>query len=480
MMPANASYNMVFCAPGTTNGSNLAAGLNVSVIGGSAPASIIPNYTKFFGNYNGCSYPYVLTGVFTAGVQSTTPVALAVSVNSDVYVLPAAFFVVPSGPPALNNMIPGTDANGNGLLTVYGSSLSPSTQFVFDGTPALSVANPDGSFTLSAPPAPASYSSSIEALNPDGQTSGQAIPFGTPPQYSYNYVNPAMISNVSVASLVPGTDTMIQISGSNTNFLSGQTTVGFGTSDIVVKQLFVISPSLLMVNVSVNPAAPPTAATLTVTTGLQTATQTLYMQILAPNPSQISMHALITNAQTGLAGIPAGGTAVINVTGLPQNLTGWILTISGQPAPMSYSNGQLQATVPSGLTNGPAIVQLISPTGASIPPLAMKIDAPPPAIGSVQSVSGSLIGPSTTVHPGDFLNVTMIGLSDGTALSMANLFASLGAISGPSALSVPIIQFNNPTIQIQIPFSAPNGTSIPLYIGVNTRVSSPLYLNIHN
>ncbi len=481
MLPVNASYNLAFCAPGTTNGSNqLAPGLNVSVIGGgsTSPAQIIPNYTRFYEFGNECSLPFVLTGVWTQVVQSTTPVALAVTVNSDLYVLPAAFFVVPSGPPTLTNMITGMDANGNGLLTVSGSSLSPATTFVFDGTPALSVANPDGSFTLSAPPAPGLYSSSIEALNTDGQTSGQANPFGTPPQYTYNYVNPAAINSVSVTSLVPGTDTMIQITGSNTNFLSGQTTVGFGSSDVVVKQVFVSSPTLLMVNVSVNPNAPVTSTTLTVTTGLQTATQTLGMQIVSPNPGQISMHAPITNAVTGLAGVPAGGTAVINVSNLPQNLTGWILTMGGQLATMSYSNGQLQATVPSGLSPGPVIVQLISPTGASIPSLVMKVDAAPPAIGPVFD-SGVSVTPATGVRPGDLLTINLISLSDGTPFTIANLFATLGAISGPSAISVPVIQFSNPSIQIQIPYSAPTGT-IPLYIGVNTRVSSPLYLNIHN
>lgn len=481
MLPVNASYNLAFCAPGTTNGSNqLAPGLSVSVIGSgsTAPAQIIPNYTKFYGFGNECSLPFVLTGVWTQVVQSTTPVALAVNVNSDLYVLPAAFFVVPSGPPTLTNLVTGVDPNGNGLLTVSGASLSPATTFVFDGSPATSVANADGSFTLSAPPAPGLYSSSIEVLNPDGQTSGQANPFGTPVQYTYNYVNPAVISSVSLTSLTPGTDTMIQITGSNTNFLSGQTTVGFGTSDIVVKQVFVSSPTLLVVNVSVNPNAPLTSTTLTVTTGLQTATQTLGMQIVSPNPGQISMHAPIANAVTGLAGVPAGGTAMINGSNLPQNLTGWILTIGGQLAPMAYSNGQLQATVPSGIAPGPAIVQLISPTGASIPSLVMKVDAAPPVIGAVFD-AGLSVTPAAGVRPGDLVTVNMIGLSDGTPFTIANLFATLGAISGPGATNVPVIQFNNPSIQIQIPYSAPLGT-VPLYLGVNTRVSSPLYLNIHN
>lgn len=472
MLEVNGSYGLEFTAPGTTVGTQLAPGLNVSVIGNQAAAYVVPGYTKFYQQYQGKNF--VSLGVYTNSVQSTTPVALAVTVANDLYVLPAAFYVVPSGPPTLTNLIQGTDPNGNGTLTVYGSSLSQSTQFVFDGTPATVIgANSDGSFILAAPPAPGPYSSSIEALNPDGQTSGQAVVFGNPPQYQYGYANPAQIQ-VSPSSVLPGTDTMIQINGNNTNFNS-QTVVGFGSSDVVVKQVFVINPGLLQVNVSVNPQAPPTATTVTVTTGLQTATETLYVQVLAANPNQISLHAPVTNALTGLAGVPAGGTAIINATGIPQNLTGWTLTIGQQQVTPEFLNGQLQVVIPNGLPIGPAIVQLTSPTGATIPPIVMKIDALPPLISSVTSISGSLISSSQPAHPGDTLILNVAGLSDGiTPLTPANIFASIGGVS------VPVIQVSNPQVAIQLPMSVPTGTAVPLYLGVGTRLSPAFSLNIHN
>jgi hypothetical protein len=492
MFPVNASYNMFLCAPGITNGSQLASGLNVSVIGGAAPASVIPNYTRPYGTYPGCSYPLVLTGVFTTSVQSTTPVALAVTTNNDLYVLPAAFYVVPSGPPTFTNLVPSTDGNGNEFLTVYGTNLSSSpsslTQFVFDGTPAnIFSTNADGSFTLLAPPAPGPYTASVEALNPDGQTSGQANPFGAPQNvYKYNYANPATILPPSPSLVTPGTDAMIQINGSNTNFNSQTTTVGFGSSDIVVKQVFVVSSTLLMVNVSVNPNAPVTSTSVTVTTGLQIATLPLSMQIGPANPSAVSLHAPFTYAATGLAGLQSPGTAIINATNVPQNLTGWTLTIGGQLAPMSYNNNILQATVPSGLTNTvPAIVQLIPPSGGPVPTLGMKIDAQPPLISSILNAAGAQVTSSTQVHPGDMLTIVMSGLFDNvTPVVQSNLFASLNGIpnglNAPSAVSLPIIQFNNPAIQVQIPYWMPNGATTPLYVGIGTRVAPTIYLNIHN
>ncbi len=489
MLPANASYNLLLCAPGITSGnSQLAPGLNVSVIGATAPAQIIPGYTKNDGFYSGCNYPFVLSGAWTTAVQSTTPVALAVNVTNDLYVLPAAFFVVPSGPPVISYLgQPTADQFGNGILTIYGSSLSSATQIVFDGAPAnLLSANPDGSLTVSVPPAPGPYGSAVEALNPDGQTSGQANPFGAPQNlYTYNYANPAAINTMSQTSLSPGTDAMIQITGANTNFNS-QTTVGFGTSDIVVKQVFLISPTSLIVNASVSPQTPLTSSSVTITTGLQTASESLAMQIGQSNPNQVSLHAPVTNFATGLPGVPAGGTAIINATNLPQNMTGWILYIGGQPAAYTYGNNQLQATVPSALGFGAQTVQLVAPPGGPIgpsiviPEIAMKIDTLPPSIASVSTVTGVPITSTSQVHPGDVLIVNLFGLSDPTIpqLTSANFFATLGAITGPGALNAPV-QFNNSVVQVQIPYSAPNGT-FPLYVGVGTRVSSPVYLNIHN
>jgi hypothetical protein len=297
----------------------------------------------------------------------------------------------------------------------------------------------------------------------------------------YGYANPAQIF-VSSTPLLPGTDALVQINGLNTNFSPGQTLVGFGSSDVVVKQVFVLNSGLLQVNVSVNPAAPPTATTVTVTTGLQTATLTLGMQILASNSNQISMHAPVTNFFTGLAGVPAGGTAVINVSPVPQNLTGWTLTIGNQQVTPVLSNGQLVVTVPGGMTPGYVTVQLTSPTGATIPPIGMKIDAPAPVIGPVVGSAGAGLATTSSipVHPGDLLTLDIMGLYDGiTPVTISNIFVILGGVNGQGGVTLPVLQLNDPMVQIQIPASTPLGT-ISLAVGIGTRLSQPVVLNIHN
>jgi len=485
MLPSGGSYGMDFLAPGAVvNTNQLAPGLNVSVIGNSAPAEVVPNFTKYFKD------GYVSLGMWTFPVPSTTPVALAVTVNNDLYVLPAAFYVVPSGPPSLSNLgSPGTDQNGNPIITVSGSNLSSSTQFLFDGTPALqTVANSDGSFTLSAPPAPASYSASIEALNPDGQTSGQAIPTGTPLQYQYNYVNPAMIASVTPNPVYPGTDAMIKIIGSNTNFNAQTPIVGFGSSDIVVKQVFTVSATELLVNVEVNSAAPITIANVTVTTGLQTATFSADLgtgaglQIATPIPNQISLIAPVLNAATNLPGIPVNGIALIAVTPpLPQSVTGssspgWILTIGNETAPWSVVNGVIDAIVPGGLSTGAIPVQLTSPTGVTTQPIFMKIDAAPPQIGTIINAASAVVSSTTQVYPGDTLTLNISNFGDNiTPVSIPNIVVTLDAV-----INVPVLALSGSAIQIQIPPSTPNNASSPLTVGIGTRISSPVNLNIHN
>lgn len=68
----------------------------------------------------------------------------------------------------------------------------------------------------------------------------------------------------------------IQVKGAGTNF-NAQTQVGFGTSDIVVNQVNVLSPTSL--TVTVTPNATVTTNMITVTTGLQIISQAIGSQV---------------------------------------------------------------------------------------------------------------------------------------------------------------------------------------------------------
>jgi hypothetical protein len=174
---------------------------------------------------------------------------------------------------------------------------------------------------------------------------------------------------------------MIEVTGINTNFVDGQTSIGFGSSDVTVRRLWVINSNLIRVNISVNQSAAPILTTVTVTSGLQLVSLTAGFQVL-PNQGQVSILTPIVNQANGAASVPVGGTAVISLSGPLPNVNAWTLTIDGQKASFNVTiNNQLLAPLPAGVSTGPVIVRLVGPNGEIIPPVVMQVDPAPSSSG---------------------------------------------------------------------------------------------------
>jgi hypothetical protein len=75
---------------------------------------------------------------------------------------------------------------------------------------------------------------------------------------------------------------VVDITGVNTDFTSA-TTVGFGTSDVMVKSITVLSPTHISVVISASNAWVPTTG-ISITTGLWIISQALGNQITAADP----------------------------------------------------------------------------------------------------------------------------------------------------------------------------------------------------
>jgi hypothetical protein len=76
----------------------------------------------------------------------------------------------------------------------------------------------------------------------------------------------------------------VEVRGINTNFTEGVTTVGFGTSDVQVNQVNVLSATRLTAVVSPNVTI--ATAGITVTTGLEVVSQALGSQIAAADTQE--------------------------------------------------------------------------------------------------------------------------------------------------------------------------------------------------
>jgi hypothetical protein len=418
-LPTTTRNSVVFYATGTTvnNQTAIAPGLGVSVIGNAAAieSGSLLYYTQGF----------LRMVVDTANVTENLPAALAATVNDDLYVLPAAFTVVPHAPPSITS-VSSTTALGQVMTWVEGSNLSAGTRILFDGIPAsVSSVSSDGtSASIAEPPALSGYLATVEAVNADGQTSLQALGSAAPAVYSYPLRDAVTIASTPGA-LIAGTDVMLAISGVNTHFDQERTVAGFGSSDIAVRRAWVVNPQLLLLNVSVDAAARVDVTSLTVSTGLEIVTLPGVVQITPADPTQVSLRVPWINAATGLAGVPAGGTALVNTSGLPVTLDGWTLTIGGEPAAFTAGeNGRLTARIPADLAAGPQVVQLLAPGNPPalvVPPVLLQLDAPPPVI---QSATDGLAPDGTAVpvsaaapaKPGDTVVLTVSGLSAPTGV----------------------------------------------------------------
>jgi hypothetical protein len=465
------------------NGNQVAPGLSLSVIG--AAAQLLPSTLAYNGtvvNQDGTTSPFLIIYMEPNAVSVTTPVAIAATLNNDVYVLPVAFYVVPSPAPSISTIQGSTDAQGNTALNIAGANLGPSTRILFDSIPAISTtANPDGSLTVTAPPASAGYSASVEALSADSQTSWQTLS-GAPPKFTY--AGPAYpsigVTSPQAATVAAGTDTMVQITGYNTNFVAGQMAVGFGSSDITVERVWVVSPSQLLVNIAVNPGAAAQSTTVSVVSGLQLSTLSTAFQVTAATPGQPSVLVPILNQATNLEGVPAGGVAVMNTVGLPSNLTGWALTISNQQTTFTVNaTGQILANVPAGATTGPAIVQLIPTSGPPIPPVVMQIDLPPPVILAAANAAGVPVSATSPVTGGNTVSLNITGLQDQTgALPSPSNVQIMLAGTTTTGIAVTATGVNQSVLQFAIPSNLPPGPQT-VTVQIGTRISASFPINLY-
>jgi hypothetical protein len=471
---------LVFTANGAlVNGTTqLTPGLSVSAIGGAA--STEPATLAYY------QQGFLYEVIDAAQAPGPIPVALAVTTNTDLYVLPAGVTVTPTAPPTVTSVNGSTDGLGNATVNVAGANLTPATDILFDGTEGTVLQqNSDGSLTVAAPMATGAYQAFVEAVNPDGQSSAQAL--GTAQPLVFTYASPAnpALTLTNPAPLTAGTDVLVDITSVNTEFVDGQAAVGFASSDVQVRRVWVASPTHLMANVTVTPQASAGPFTVSVQSGLQLITLPGGLQVQPPNPQQISLRAPVVNLLTNLAGVPAGGTAVMGITGLPAgttSLAGWTMTIGGvktTPA-LSASGAQIQTAVPNPLAQGAELVHLVPPAGDTIPQIALQLDAAPPDITSVTGPGGF---PADQTHPvgvGDTVSLTVFNLgSDPTVpVSASSVNVMVAGVSQSVAALTPLGQQNAYSVQVTLSGNIPAAQD-QVTVGIGTRRSASI-VAVHN
>jgi uncharacterized protein (TIGR03437 family) len=473
--PASTRPFIVAGGAGLVANSAPTTGLTVSVIGGS-PLSIkaYPQAPDYYLQVD------VDARLFLAAADA--PRHLVFALNNDIYVLPYGFFQVQLPPPSITFVSGGTDANGARTVTLDGTNLTPDTKIYFDGIAGtLRSVDDSGRLVVTPPAAPSGYRANLVAVNLDGQDSS-FLQGDNAPTYSYDSPdtvatfaarssNPSISANLG--SLPAGTEALIQIDGVNTNFVDGQVVVGFGSSDVVVRRVWVTSPTQLLANVAVNSNAAAASTVLSVTSGLQVISQLSAFQTQPAGSRVLSMSSQVLNASTGLAALNAGSSAVATVLSSPSPITGssLVLSLNDRQLQIAAVNGnQFSFLIPADVSPGQYALRLDA-NGQRGLPIGIVIDPPPPQI-SAMLLNGQLLDSSRSAHPGDTLIIQVTGLADpGTSLNSSRVGVNIGGTDTP--ITQVLATGSIYQVNLVIPQSVALGAQIPITVAVDGGTSAP-------
>jgi uncharacterized protein (TIGR03437 family) len=436
----------------------------------------------------------------------TGPRHLVFSLDGDVYVRPAGVQLVARVAPLVRAVQAETGADGRVVLVLSGDSLSADSQVYVDGLSAPSAGFDEAAAQLRvmAPPGTDSRKAVITVYNPEGQSSVFVQP-SEPLTYEYPpSPGPASLS-VSPASAPAGRDVMIQIDGVNTNFTEGQTVVGFGTSDVVTRQVWVVSTTRLLAVVSISSRAAQVSSTVSVTAGLQVVTLPSGFKVEPPAPASnvpvIGYQGLVSTA-TSLPRVAPGslarllgvnltlGGAATATAPLPTSLAGATVTINDQPIPLlRASPAQIELQLPFTLSPGPAILRVSNGAQTSAP-MVVQIDAVAPGLIQVVTAAGAPVSVSSPARPGDVLLLFGTGLgavvppvAAGAAAPLASVTSTVRVrlngteltpfFAGLAPGTVGVYQIN-----VQLPANLAPAASLELFVTVNGQPSNALAIGI--
>ena len=447
-----------------TNG-KAALGLGVSVLGSAfIPAGGVRGY--------GSTPTYLALDLkFTLGA-TTGPQHFIFSQGSGIYVLPSGVNLAQNDPPAVASVA--TDGNGNVVVT--GSNFKPDSQVYFDGLPAVTNVVDGSHATATPPPGASNQTVAVTVFNSDGQSS---MFYGPSPIPAYTY--PAAVSpkvTFAPSSLPAGAKAMIDITGSNTNFVDGLTAVGFGSSDVLVRQVWVLSPTHALANVQIAPNAAQGSSLATLISGFQVFSQPSAFQVGGPNASLPVVEPALVNAIWPVSGVFPGSTASLSGANLGGAQTA--ITINSQPVNiLSATATQISLVIPASLKPGPAILKLNNGTTNAYP-VVISIDPAPPAITAVQNASHANISASNAPLPGDKLTLLVTGLAAaGTAVDPGRVHVTVSGLDIPAATVSQVANTATYQVQFTLDPAVTTGAKVPVTVSIDGRTSLPAYIPIN-
>lgn len=444
-----------------------AAGLGVQIPGGAiaiASNGIVPivangyTYAALYLNFNASAQPGEQHMIFN------TP--------DYTYVLPSAMFLTANAPPTITAV----GDNGDGTLTITGTNWQTGTLLYFDSLPAavLSLDPVNGIAVVTAPPGANGQTATLTAFTPDGQNS-QILQSAAPVTYSYGTLPKPMIASIGPGVLPAGAEAMVDITATGVTFVPGLTTIGFGTTDIAVQHVYVLSPTHVQADVVVSANAALSNPDVSVISGFEIATAPAIFKIAAAAPGLPNPYPVLFNSLQGLTGSYAG--AIVSLYGsnlaAPNNTPS--ITLGGEPVTILYASpSQINLVIPADLAPGPVVMTLNNGVQNAYP-LTVNIDTPPASIDAVQTSSGAYVYALAPAQQGETLIVTLSNFASGGPISPSRVQVSLGGVSQSATQVTPVKV--GPLVFYQVTFQTstndPIGPADQLIVYLDGRSSYP-------
>lgn len=460
---AGGTLTIVAAGSGITSGQAVAPGLGVGFLGG-VPQLIPGDGIRAF---NGGSSTFL-----ALYVQPTSAFGLSgsrhmiFSLPGDVYVRPYGATFVSDKPPSITE----TAAGSNSTLLISGKGLKPDTAFAFDGVAAQLLRFDDsGRAVVAIPPGINGAKTTLTAFNRDGQNS-MFVQAPAPAVYTYDQGEPGSVT-LSPASSPAGGDTLIEINGINTSFVDGLTKVGFGSADVLVRQVWVLSPSRLWVNVSIAADAPAVQTLVSVVTGFQVISQPFAFTVRSAPAAAPLISSKVVNTLPGQIALFPG--APVTVTGA--GLGGAVVTVNDQTAAVLASSPVLLTfQIPAGLPARPTLVRITTPGGSAV--IAISIDPVPPEIASVTLAGGAALDAAKPALPGDMLVIAVTGLVESGTPAPQRVAIKVGGVLH-QAVEITADGSKHLISFVLLP-SVPAEKQIPLVISINGRTSNAVLIPV--
>jgi uncharacterized protein (TIGR03437 family) len=457
-----------------TSDSRPVAGLRSTILGGS-PA---------INNVRGFQNQFIIFDLFLSGFLSEGERHMVLENGAETYVLPSAIQVATRRAPEVINVnwiAPAAD--GTRLAQVTATGINNRTRVLIDGelAPIRSFDESAGTLQVAVPTAASGHVARIVLLNSDGQSSlflrpdaPAQLPF-TEPEASTFSITPNTIN--------PGTETIYEINSPGARFQNGRVTVGFGSSDIQVRALTVLSPTKLLVSVVATPQAPASSYTVTVQSGLnhmqlrnglgvQNLSVAFGRPALQPDPRWTT--------EAGSPFVMPGSNALVLVAGLNTSNPRVTATLNDSPVTvLSAASGRVLLQIPATTNTGWAQLKL-NVEGETVNSVLVLVTGAAPTIQRLEGSDQFNIDTIRPAIPGDQILVTFTDPSQSTDGTLRANEVSLTLGETPIyTLRVERIATGVFQASITLPRGTPDGTQ-SLSVVVNGRASSPFNIAVRN